>query len=236
MVEKAEMFASSIVCLGAFNSPIFSPDWLERQRLIGEQDAEVARKAPSYVVSGQVTQYETSWFAIQVLENQFSLTSKGALTGAFKDLFVSILHLLPQTPITAIGINFMGHFKMAKLDDLHQIGDALTPKAIWRELFPSEDSPPGLASLTIQVRKLDRKEITAKGRDWLNITIQPSAIIAGGVYMAYNDHHDIPLNDDSSLTAAERAAQIVEERWETSNDDALKVFNGILSKTLSSSK
>lgn len=74
MAHKPETFSSSIVAIGDFNPAIFSPDWLERNDLIGEGDAETAREGNygrQMLVSHQVSTFETAWFALQVLENQF---------------------------------------------------------------------------------------------------------------------------------------------------------------------
>ena len=39
MTRTADIFGSSVVAVGAFNPAIFSPDWLERNKLIGQDDA-----------------------------------------------------------------------------------------------------------------------------------------------------------------------------------------------------
>lgn len=232
MTRKAEMYASSVVCLGAFNPAILSPDWLQRNSLIGSQDADLARQGQTLIISHQVTQFETSWFAVQVVENQFALTSKGALTEAFKDLAAGILTLLPQTPITAIGLNFMGHYKLPSISDFHALGDLLAPKTIWNELFPAKDEPPGLVNLTVNIRKLDRLANVIKSKDFKNISVQPSNQIPHGVYLAFNDHHDLAPDDESRLLPAERAASLIDSIWDATNQDATKIFDGLISKAL----
>jgi hypothetical protein len=121
VTHTAEILTSSIVAVGDFNPAIFSPDWLERNDLIGEGDADTAREGgrtrSMMLVSHQATTFETEWFALQVLESQFSLTSKDVLSPAFKDLAVGIFQLVPHTPVTAVGLNFLGHFKLASEHD-----------------------------------------------------------------------------------------------------------------------
>ena len=124
----AEIFGSSIVLVGQFNPAIFTADWLERNSLIGSEDAEYARASTNVLVSHAVAVCETEWFALQVLENQFSLTSKGALSHAFRDLAEGIATLVPHTPVTALGLNFMGHYKMSTEAGYHMVGDVLVPK------------------------------------------------------------------------------------------------------------
>jgi hypothetical protein len=64
MVErKPEVFQSTIICVGAFNPPIIRPEWLNRHKLIGNDDANEARRSVSLLTTPQVSQFETQWFA-----------------------------------------------------------------------------------------------------------------------------------------------------------------------------
>ena len=95
MAATIEISNSSIVAVGNFNPPIFSPDWLERNKLIGEDDAEGARNDAGLVISHQISRFDTEWFTLQVLEGQFSLISKGPLQPMLKDLAIGIFTLIP---------------------------------------------------------------------------------------------------------------------------------------------
>lgn len=227
-----EILTSAIVAVGDFNPAIFSPDWLERNDLIGEGDADTAREGSQgrqMLVSHQVTTFETEWFALQILENQFSLTSKGAFSPAFKDLAVGIFQLVPHTPVTAVGLNFQGHYKLADEDEYYRLGDVLAPKDIWQDLFPRETA--GLSDLTIQIQNWTRGE-PLKTNDQRLISVQPSKKIKFGVYLSYNDHHDLsPINEENP-TPGERVATVIDNEWESSWKDAVRVFDGVLSKAL----
>jgi hypothetical protein len=232
VAHTAEILTSSIVAVGAFNPAIFSPDWLERNDLIGKGDADIVREGTegkSLLVSHQVAFFETKWFALQVLENQFSLTSKDALSPAFKDLGVGIFQLVPHTPVTAVGLNFTGHFKLASQDEYHRVGDVLAPKAIWQALYP--DELPGLADLTIRIQRGGRGE-QLKTKDEKRISVQPSNKIKFGVFLTYNDHHDVSASDADNLRPAERVASVIDSEWESAWRDAVRVFDGVLSAAL----
>jgi hypothetical protein len=188
VAHTAEILTSSIIAVGDFNPAIFTPDWLERNSLIGKDDADIVREGSqrkSLIVSHQVASFETKWFALQVLENQFSLTSKDALSPAFKDLAAGVFQLVPHTPVTAVGLNFMGHFKLATEAEYYRIGDLLAPKDIWKTLYP--DDAAGLADLTIRIQHWKRGE-PLKTKDEKRISVQPSNLIKFGVYMSYNDY------------------------------------------------
>ena len=93
MAFTAEILTSTIVILGDFNPAIFSPDWLEYNKLIGEGDAIAAREGSEsrqMLVSHQVSNFEADWFSLQVLDTQFTLSSKGVISPALKDLAAGI--------------------------------------------------------------------------------------------------------------------------------------------------
>lgn len=233
MAHTAEILTSTIVVVGELNPAIFSPDWLERNKLIGEGDAETAREGSQgrpLLVSHQVTTFETRWFALQVLENQFLLTSKGVLSPAFKDLAASIFQLVSHTPVTAVGLNFSGHYKISSEDDYHKIGDVLAPKEIWDSLYADESA--GLAELTILFKPGSRTE-PEKTKDEKRISVQPSRKFKFGVFMSYNDHHDVTANDEDGSAPAELVATIIDSRWESAWEDAARVFGSVLSMAVS---
>jgi hypothetical protein len=225
---EIQIFTSSIVAIGDFNPAIFSPDWLERNGLIGEGDAAVAREGSQgrpLLVSHQVTTFESEWFALQVVENQFSLTSKGVLSPAFQDLAASIFQLVSHTPVSAVGLNFSGHFKFANEEDYHKVGDVLAPKDIWSSLFPDESA--GLDQITIRFHRGTRDK-PEKTKDEKRITLQPSRNFKYGVFLSLNDHHDVTIGEEA-LTPAERVAIIIDEQWKPTWENTVNVFDQLLS-------
>lgn len=234
MTTNAEIFGSTIVALGSFNPAIFSPDWFEKNQLIGTQDADVARQFPNLIVSHQVTSFETEWFGLQVLENRFTLTSKAAVTPAFRDLALGIFTVLSQTPVSALGLNFAGHYKIKDAADYHKIGDVFAPKDIWNELFPPDKNACGLANLTIRVQYAPRGTAPENG-DQANITLAPSTLVNQGVAWTYNDHYEVSGDKDRNMTSAECAAEIIKDKWEGSWQNSIKVFEHLLEKALQAS-
>jgi len=236
VAHTAEILTSSIVVVGAFNPAIFSPDWLERNGLIGESDAAEARegvRGRPLLVSKQATTFETEWFALQVLANQFSITSKKVLTPAFKDLAVGILQLVPHTPVIAAGLNFAAHFKLSSETEYHRVGDTLAPKDIWDALYPNDRS--GLENLTIRVQSGSRKK-PVETKDERRISVQPSNRLRPfGAHLSYNDHHDVS-GETADLTPAEQVVYIIETQWENAWNDANRVFDVVLSAALGEAK
>lgn len=232
MAHTAEILTSAIIVVGDFNPSIFSPDWLEGNKLIGKGDADAVREGSqdnSMIVSHQVATFGTKWFSLQVLENQFSLTSKDALSPAFKDLAVGIFQLIPHTPVTAVGLNFLAHFKLANEQEHYQVGDVLAPKAIWKNIYPEGQT--GLASLTMRIIPAARGE-APKNNDEKRITLQASNKFKYGVLLSYNDHHDVVSASGDNMKTAERVAEVIENCWELAWKDSIRAFDGLLSNAL----
>ncbi len=229
MTRTADIFGSSVVAVGAFNPAIFSPDWLEKNKLIGKGDTDDAKRSSSIIISHQATAFETEWFALQVFDNQFSLTSKGALTPAIRDLAVGILSLVSHTPITAIGLNFLAHFRFNTEAEYHKIGDVLAPKTIWDSLYPDRSSA-GLADLSIRIQDAERGSAPRSGNE-KRISVQPSGKVKFGVFMSLNDHREI-LDVGNGISPAEQAATIIDSDWQSSCDDAIRIFDQVVSQAL----
>lgn len=233
MTFNAEIFTSAIVVVGDFNPAIFSPDWLERNNLIGEGDAAVAKNGGTGrqpLVSHQVTNFETEWFTLQVIENQFSLTSRGVLSPAFKDLVVGIFQLVPHTPVTAAGMNFIGQFKLKNKDEQHKVGDTFVPKDIWNTLY-SDEFFVGVENLSMRIQQGSRDE-GATTKDEKRITLQRSSNFTNGVGLSFNDHHDLTSEVNETSSPAERLVAIIDEQWESVWRDSERVFDQLLTKAL----
>jgi hypothetical protein len=234
MGATVDIFGSSIVALGSFNPPIFTPDWFERNNLIGSADAQIARGDSSLVISQNLTHVATEWFDLQVLHGRLAIESKTVLSPQLKDLAVGMFSLLLQTPISALGLNFSGHYKFDTVDEYHRVGDVLAPKDIWNQLYPPEkNQSAGLNNLTISIQPCKRTEVP-KTKDRKNITIQPSAKIKDGVYLSTNDHREIVVPENENVGSADIALRIIESNWQSSWDESLRIFDGIMRSALKS--
>ena len=134
---------------------------------------------------------------------------------------------MPHTPVTAVGLNFMAHFKTAGFDEYHAIGDTLAPKTIWNELFP--DLIVGMQDLTLIVQHGKREDVTIP--DIQRITIQPSGQIKNGVYLQMNDHHGLGIDGKPLKTAAD-ASKVARKFWAESHQKTIELFDKIFERTL----
>jgi hypothetical protein len=153
------------------------------------------------------------------------------LTPALHDLAVGIFELVPHTPVTALGLNFMAHYKLGSEDEYHKVGDVLAPKDIWNELCGNEEHTAGLANLTIRIQHGVRGGAT-KSQDAKNISLQPSGKFRTGLLLSYNDHHDLRAGAEQDRASAEVAAAIIEHDWTEDWEDAERIFGGLIEKAL----
>ena len=112
---------------------------------------------------------------------------------------VSIVSILPHTPIIALGIHKSFHFEMSSVEKWHSLGHLLAPKAVWNDILEK----PGLKQLTIEgVRG------TSLGK--MFITVAPSDLVKIGVFI--NIHHD--FRSDEQPNNAGWAKETLEREWD----------------------
>lgn len=227
-----DLLSSTIVVVGSFNPRIFSPDWLEKNELIGPNDAEYARNASDLIITAQITRVQTEWFVLQVVEEQLILEGKGVLTPNLKDLAVGIFSILGHIPVTAVGLNFLAHFKIQSHDFYHFFGDQLAPKEIWYGVFPRDDYHAGLDSLVIKVEPATAMKEAPKIRDAKNITVSHSKRFTQAIQFVFNNHFDISGRGSELGTSADATAKIVEESWQLTWDESVRTFKAVLDSTL----
>lgn len=229
MDYSLEIFGTAIIAPGKFNPAIFTPDWLQHAGLIGADDADFARANEHFGVIRDLSVIETEWFRLQVVQDNLQLFSKGTLTPAVRDLAVGIFTLLPHTPLTAIGLNYLSHWKIFQATDLHKIGDVYAPKEIWREVLP--DMEPGTNDVTIKY-EYNKRGDPRTSKDEVKITIQPSVQIPQGVYLSMGWHYQEFAEGPRSANAGS-AAELVAREWEPCCTKANDAFKKIIESALS---
>lgn len=185
MHHALEAEEAGIVLVGSFNPAIFQPSWLASRKLIRETESE---RATDLVVTEQVTSFKAGWLRIQVMRERFAASAENAAHfEALLDLVLGIFSLLEHTPIKAMGLNRLAHYRLDSDEDWHKLGDTLAPKKYWEELLsvPSDTRGlPGMRSITIEGR---RPGSQAKH---VRIKVEPSRLVTPhGVYFETNEHY-----------------------------------------------
>lgn len=209
-----EMDGASIVLMGAFNPPIFQPEWFARQGLLPATEAEQAK---IQIVHQEVAQFETERFVFQVTHDRLlAATKPNSFSEPLRDLVAGTFYILEHTPVNAIGLNRDMHFNMHSEESWHRLGDMLAPKNIWNKI--AIGGRPGLKTLQILYGATSEHEPTT------TVTIQPSVrVLPCGAYFGVNQHFTLPAEK-----GFEMMMQILQERWEEGQKDAERVARTVL--------
>lgn len=230
MEATLEVFSCQIVVVGNFNPAIFSPEWLAQHGLIGRDDAEEAKSNDSLLVSPTVSRLETDWCSLQVVQNQFVVLTKGPVTPSIRDLVVGIFTVIDQTPIQALGINFIGDYKMPTTESWHKVGDVLAPKTIWHKFFPEENNSVGLTELTIQVDKHNRAKIEPTN-ERTRLSVSYSTKIMNGICFSINNHFDVADKKISPKdSSADLAVTLISKNWDQMMVQSKELFANVLAE------
>lgn len=187
--------SASIVLLGKFNPPIFSPAWFARTGILSTEEAETAT---TEIIHQEIAKFKLDRLHIEVLPNRFVATST---MEPYSRLLDEILKLfseqLPHSPIDKLGINYEVHFKLENARKRNELGRALAPTKPWGELgkrieVSATDMPSGMVVLVMQ-----ESSITGREKGWRRVQIEPSVMVPGlaGVRIQVNDHFEITSPD-----------------------------------------
>lgn len=231
MEPTLEIFGSQINILGNFNPSVITPSWLRTNELIGAEDERSAMESESLAITPEISRFETEWFWMQVVSAQFVVNSKGPVTPAIKDLVIGIFSLLGHTPLNAIGLNSLAHYKIYSIDEYHKIGDVLAPKTIWNSFYPESDSQTvGLQNMTIQVNSWKRGQ-SETNSPLRRISLSPSNSIPNAIHLTLNHHFPI-IQEGKKRNSVDDAIEIIEKSWQESMDEAKDLFIGVIRQAI----
>jgi hypothetical protein len=217
MNEEPDIAAVDAVLIGKFNPGLFSASWFARHHQIREEEAQSA-EARTEKVRNEVFHMRAAAFELLVLPERFSINAAWADAALIRDLVVGTFRILEHTPVTAFGINANAHYRAASLEEWHKVGDCLAPKQLWNQVFP--DQQVGMSRVQM---KIERGDTPNRHR---NITVQPSAQINPGIFLAWNDHHEksADLKDETCRWAVEALT----EAWDAECLCAFESFQRVL--------
>ena len=181
-----EIDGSSIVVIGSFNPAIFHPLWFKINQLIRPEEADVAKLE---VTHPAVSVFSLEWFKLQVEKERFIVqTTDKANFGPISDLVLGTFSILDHTPVQALGINRVMHFKMDSREKWHAFGHLIAPKEVWQGIMER----PGLRSLTMEDPRDDPMGFT-------RVRIEPSKQIDPGIFIEVNNHYEIKDNNIQNI-------------------------------------
>lgn len=199
----SETATSTIVLVGAFNPAILQPRWLASAEALPEGEADATEGAGNIILSREITVAQFRSYALEATPERFSLTTtpETETPSLLRDAVVNIFTLLTHSPIKLVGMNHARHIELSD-GAWPTLRERLAPSAAWEEIVDH----PELSSLSTTAARPD----DLKG--WVRVTVEPSARVAGGLWVAINDHVD--LGEDT--TDAKRAVEVLDEHWDPS--------------------
>ncbi|MFC1926025.1 hypothetical protein ACFLW2_04955 [Chloroflexota bacterium] len=213
MPPQIEIQAANIVIRGDFNPAIFHPSWFASYELIRQEEADAAK---IQIVHPDAAVFSTDWLEFNVMRDRFLASTKlESHYDSIRDLVISILGLLSQTPLKAMGFNREFHCRLQSVEAWHSLGHKLAPKIYWEELLAN----PGMKSLTIQGTRSDSLA------GYIQVKVEPSNIIEHGIFVTVNDHYI--LHSDKPSSASSEAIEILNEYWNLFLDRSLNIANTI---------
>lgn len=207
---------ASIVLVGSFAPGIFHPQWLAAHDLLPSGEADQAKEL---VVTNEFSRFQAEWLNVEAVTEKLVLaTHLSAYFRPLRDLAESILNLLPETPVNAIGLNRSAHFPLANEAQWHRFGHRLAPKGqLWEDILKK----PGTARLTVQGQRDDGY------LGLINATIEPSAQLANGIYVDINDHFQSSQGVDF-IAGADWASKILREEWQRHQERIAQIRQRLL--------
>lgn len=199
----------SIVLIGDFNPKIFQPAWFASEQLIGKDEADQAKIE---VIHPEIVSFQLDWLQLHVTREKLSASTGQEPFELSRDLIISTFTLLRHTPLRALGINREMHFHVETVEQWHNFGHLLAPKAIWVDLL----NEPGMRSLVMEGVRSDN----LKGR--IRTFVEPSLRAQPGVYLKVNDHYEI--------SGAKEATEILTNHWDESLHRANRIIQALVSK------
>lgn len=218
--------------MGGFAPANFTPEWLFKNKLIGEVDLEEMKQSENFLNAGSVAQMECKSYSLQITASRFQIISKDVLRPTINDIAKGVVSLLGRVVIHSAGINFMAHYAMPTENEYHAVGDTLAPKEIWKKLFPKEDWSAGLTDLAVKIRFAPRGAPDDDGNG-ITIRVQPSAKLnTHGVLLTYNNHRNFDMKSHTD----ELAYQFLDGEWDHGFTHSAEVFDELLKTSSSGGK
>jgi hypothetical protein len=220
---------SSIVLLGNFNPAIFHPEWLDRYKILPIQEIQwaegekpkitevkdkdrkiVIEEVPPLIVKPDLADLLFPSVRITATQGKYQcLANRRENFQLVKEVTLKTFTILSYTPIHALGINFVGHWKFKK-----------DSKEILRSLFAGQD---------MDFRKkvgdnydIEGKIILQKENQRMSLTFEDSKKIPNGIHFYANYH------SDTETHKTEQAIQLIDENYDKNLNDVIETVKRLI--------
>jgi hypothetical protein len=198
---------------------------LQANGLISEEEGEDVRPEAGFA---QLSVFEVSWLRCEVTPDRLAVsTGEAPLYERVRDVVTGTLDRLRHTPVSALGLNHTYHVALPDRDAWHRVGDLFAPKEPWEDLL----TLPGMRDVTVSSVRPD----LYSGN--INVTLQPSATVHWGFFLAHNDHYNLKTveSQPTSREEFERASILEDVKAPEPSSDLIPIAQSILNDNWASS-
>lgn len=214
MTKDREVYTLGLVLLGNFNPTIITPFWLSGKGFIRDSEAEAANVE---IIHPEITRFELDWFTFEATPDRIDFkTKRESHFSALKDLVVSVLSALKETPVFAFGLNHLSHFSFKNEKEYENFGYWLSPV--------QEFSDAMYEPKVLQVQYTETKRDTDEGL--LRLVISPSDLILDKKSVVFNTNHHF----ENKKGDAKVMIEILLSKWDFSFSKANDINNLVWNK------
>ena len=201
MEKERDIYTLDIVFLGNFNPVIITPQWLAYKNLIRESESIDAK---ILVIHDDITKFELNWLSVDITRNKLIFRcTKEPYFNTMKDLIISILSILKETPINSFGFNHLYHFSLRSPEQYYNFGSWLSNLNAFSDVL---DNP------KLQTIQFVESDIELKNGK-ISLTIQPSLLLTDKKSVCFNFNHHFE-NDHGEICS--RVLEILNNQWDNS--------------------
>jgi hypothetical protein len=204
-----QVYTLSIVMIGNFNPSIIQPYWFSSKHLIREQEAQ---NATIDLIHPDLVRWNIGWMSVEVTNSRFEIrSSQEPYFEPMKDLILSLVGILKETPINALGINHFLYFALPDEERHYEFGNKIVPLKKWESFMGN----PKL--FNVEIGEMTRTDEYA---GQFRVKIQPSDIKLSspyGILIYINDHYDLT----NSKQKENQVITIINANWTNSAKRAI---------------
>lgn len=225
-----------VVLRGNFRPVNLTPAWLRDQDLIGDPEYDEAEF--EVLIPNEAAIFNAGWLRCQAAPDSLTLqTDQQAEAERLRDLVVGMLLALAldDKPISLLGINRIVHFSLPNREQWHSVGDHLVHNELWNGIL----NIAGMRAATYWGQRSDKYA----GR--IQVQVEPSFLVAPGIFVSYNDHYDLTTvgsqpatraeldtlsrqeNTEATTEKASIAIEILTGQWEVSSQLSVRIIERI---------
>jgi len=176
-----------IVLIGKFKPAVFAPEWLAGNELIGKADGKGAEVR---IVHEAIADISLDWCRLIVTQEKFILSSNEGPWVRLLDFCLKLfVELLPDTPLTRLGINRVVVFDSGSMKQKDRLGRLLAPRNVWGEWGEVLEKDAGVGASGLSSLSMRQgHDLNDRKHGYIEARVGPERETF--VQVAINDHYE----------------------------------------------